>query len=467
LWPTGLCLAGTNAQATSGPAPTGHRLNILLITADDMDHDCLGATGCPIPGITPNLDRLAGEGIRFASAHVTVAVCQPSRSVLMTGRYPARNGARGFEPIRTDVPTLQERLRAAGYLNGIFAKTNHLAPQAKFCWDVIVREGELTAGRDPRAYYERSKEFFTQARAAGRPFFLMANSQDPHRPFAGSDAGGDDDERPRARPNRSTARSTAASAPVSRRFKPDEVPVPGFLPDLPGIRLELAQYYASVHRCDETVGEILRALHETGGDADTLVMFLSDNGMPFPFAKTNCYRFSTRTPWIVRWPGKVKPGTVNADDFISGIDFTPTVLEAAGLPPLEGVDGRSFVPLLLGARQEGRDRVLTVFHKTSAGGEFPMRALQDKRYGYIVNDWVDGRTEFRNEARNTPSFKAMQEAAARDPAVAARVKFFCLRAREEFYDYQADPWALHNLIDDPAQAARIEAFRREMTQRTH
>jgi len=95
----------------------------------------------------------------------------------------------GFEPIRTDVPTLQESLRAAGYLNGIMAKVGHLAPREKFCWDVVVQAEELANGRDPALYYKHAKSFFEKARDEKKPFFLMANAQDPHRPFAGSEQG--------------------------------------------------------------------------------------------------------------------------------------------------------------------------------------------------------------------------------------------------------------------------------------
>ena len=108
--------------ACQGPAsrPEGpSRPNLLLITADDLNYDSVAAYGCAVPGVTPNIDRLAREGLRFTRGHVTIAVCQPSRSVMMTGRYPHHNGARGFEPIRDDVPTLPDELRKAGYLNGI------------------------------------------------------------------------------------------------------------------------------------------------------------------------------------------------------------------------------------------------------------------------------------------------------------------------------------------------------------
>jgi N-sulfoglucosamine sulfohydrolase len=464
LWTLGLILTfgsnGTIAQqdgpAATQPRPDTERPNILLITADDMNHDSLGVTGCKIPGITPHLDRLASEGLRFVHGHVTAAVCQPSRSVLMTGRYPYRNGAMGFEPIRPDVPTLTESLRAAGYFNGIFGKVEHLAPQEKFCWDKVVGVDELGLGRDPGLYYRYARDFFAEAKRSGKPFFLMANSHDPHRPFAGSDIDKQKISKLQA--------GEGAGAKPSRVYQPKEVEVPGFLSDLPAVRQELAEFYTSVHRCDETVGELLRALKEAGQEDRTLVMFLSDNGMPFPFAKTNCYPFSTRTPWIVRWPGKVKGGTVDEEHFISGIDFMPTVLEAAGVALVPGMDGRSFLELLTGGAQEGREQVYTVFHQTSGKRVYPMRAVHTGMLSYIFNAWSDGKTEFVNEARGSASFKAMDEAAKTDTKVAERVRMFSYRVPEELYDTEKDPCCLRNLIEDPDYKAVVSRLRQSMLQ---
>ena len=171
------------------------------------------------------------------------------------------------------------------------------------------------------------------AKAAGKPFFLMANSQDPHRPFAGSLQ-----ERNKVRKSRKNKKSKnktnrqkdLALAPIPRRYDPKQVPVPGFLADLPEIRQELSEYYASVHRADQIVGGVLKALDEAGLSNSTLVMFLSDHGMPLPFAKTNCWRHSTRTPWIIRWPGVVRPGNHDRQHMVAGIDLAPTILDAVG-----------------------------------------------------------------------------------------------------------------------------------------
>ena len=448
----GLAMASLSKTASTSTNKLS-RPNILLITADDMNWDAPGVYGCKIPDITPNIDKLAAEGIRFEQAHVTIAVCQPSRSVLMTGRYPQRNGAMGFEPIFEDVPTLQEQLRAAGYLNGILGKVKHLAPASKFPWDTIVGHENLGEGRNPAKYYAHCKEFFEMAKAADQPFFLMVNSHDPHRPFAGS-------EQEKRKATRATRKMHYPKA--SKYYQPDEVVVPEFLPDLPDIRKEIAQYYTSVHRCDEIVGEVLGALTESGFEENTLVMFLSDNGMAFPFAKTNCYLNSTRTPWIVRWPGRIEPGTLDDEHFISGIDFMPTILEAAGLEQVADMDGRSFLSLLRGEPQPGRELVFTVFHTTSAKRDYPMRCLQNRKYGYIFNAWPDGKTVFLNESQSGLTFKAMQAASGKDEKIAARVKLFQYRVPEEFYYFENDPNALNNLIDDPQYKNEIQKMRKAM-----
>lgn len=426
-------------------------MNFLLITADDMNWDAVGAFGCPVPDVTPNLDRLASQGVRFRHSHVTAAVCQPSREVLMTGRYPHKNGGMGFEPIWDHVETLQERLSAAGYLNGILGKVGHCAPVERYCWDERQDQGDLGHGRDPGIYRSCTKRFLERARSESRPFFLMANAHDPHRPFVGSqqeaDRFGDDVKR----------------IPLpSASFSPEDVVIPGFLPDLPEIRLEISQYYNSCRRCDDTVGAVLEELDASGLADETVVMFLSDNGMAFPFSKTNCYLNSTRTPWIVRWPGVTGAGKFDETHFISGIDFTATVLDIAGLDPIPDVDGKSFADVLRGETDDARDRVFTVFHKTSAGNEYPMRGVQMTQYGYIYNAWSDGKTIFKNESQSGLTWKTMDAAAKEDEGIAARTRHFQYRTPEELYDFQADPDGLVNLIDDPAHRDRVESFRRTL-----
>jgi N-sulfoglucosamine sulfohydrolase len=444
LFPSVCC--GSEAGNTTGLP------NILLITADDLNYNSVGCYGCEIPRITPNIDRLASEGIRLTNAHVNIAVCQPSRQSIMTGRYPHRNGAEGFEPIDEDVPTLQESLHAAGYVNGILGKEVHLRPKKKYHWDYYITEVQLASGagigRSPEAYYSHSKEFIKLAKVGKKPFFLMANSHDPHRPFVGSEQ---------------EEESWGHDLPKStRQFKGDEVPPANFLPDLPDVRKELSQYYASVYRCDQTVGAVLKALEESGLANNTIVMFVSDNGMALPFAKANCYLNSTKTPWIVRWPGKVVPGTVESKHFVSGIDYMPTILAAARLEMVDGMDGFSFLPLLLGEKQPGREYVFTEFHKTFARRCYPMRCVQNDRFGYIINFWA-GRTDaMRMDSTSGLTFHAMSEEGKADSEIGDRVRLFEYRVLEEFYDFEKDPGGLDNLIAEGQYQDEIRQMRREL-----
>ena len=442
-------VVSTAALSQCAP-PKPESLSFLLITGDDMSYDSLGVTGCRTPGVSPNIDKLASEGLLFQRAHVTVSTCQPSREVLMTGRYPHRCGATGFVPVRPDITTLAECLRAAGYINGILGKPEDLAPRSKFVWDTVVATDDLGVGRVPSLYKKPADEFFRKARDAGKPVFLMANSLDPHRPFPG-----EPDEIPRF----------AGRPPAVRRvYRAHEVDPPGFLFDLPVVREDYAQYLTAVHRCDETVGVVLAALAESGLANRTIVMFWSDNSASFPFAKTNCYRFSTRSPWIVRWPGMVKAGGVDGQHLISGVDFMPTVLDALGLPPVADLDGRSIVPLLLGRSQEGRDRVFTFMDRTSRGEEYPMRAVEERRYGYIFNAWANGRHVFVNEAQRGLAWRAVLEASRHDPKVAARLHFFLYRVPEELYDYDADPSALRNLVTERDHEDEVARMRRALVE---
>ncbi len=428
------------------------RPNVLLITVDDMNWDSVGVFGSRLRDVTPNIDRFASEGMTFRRAHVSVAVCQPSRQSLLTGLYPHNNGGEGFEPIRPSVTTLIELLDRVSYRLGILSKASHVAPASEFPWDTRIDASALAQGRNPEDFYRETRTFMQQAIDESRPFFLMANSNDPHRPYHGSDQ--------EAGRYSQAVRDTFAVP--SRVYASDEVPVPGFLPDLPDIRREIAQYYSSCRRADDSVGRILDALDDVGARDNTIVVFLSDNGIAVPFAKTNVWFHSTRTPLIVRWPGVVTPGAVDVTHFIVGTDLMPTLLEAIGVEHSLSLDGSSFLPLLRGETQPGRDRSVTVFHETAAGRRYEMRALQGTRHGYIFNAWSDGRTVFRNESQNGLTWTAMTLAGRSSPAIQARVDHFSFRQPEEFYDYSTDSDALNNLASQPEHAVDIVEARNEL-----
>jgi len=425
-------------------ADAPRKLNFLFITADDMNYDSAGCYGCPVKDLTPNLDRLAAEGIRFHYAYSTVAVCQPVREIMHTGLYPHRNGAMGYFPLRPEVRTLNQQLRDAGYLISMIGKNPHYQPAEKFCVDYA----QTRISRSPAQLAAATHEFLTLARQQGKPFFHHVNCTDPHRPFIG--AGGPDD--------------LAGGDAPSRYVRPKEVPnVPGFLEDLPEVRREVATYYTSVRRLDDCVGALLQALKDEGAVENTLVMFYGgDHGMSFPFAKSNDYENSSRGALILRWPGVIQPGGVDREHLVSTLDFTPTLLDAAGLPPLAGIDGRSFLPAIKGAKMSGWDRVFTFYNANSANQWFPMRCVRTKDRSYIWNAWSDGQTQYRAENMNGLTWKAMLAAAGSDPAIQARTDFYLHRVPEEFYDLTGDRCERQNLIQDPSRQAEIASLRQEL-----
>jgi len=427
---TALCflpaIPGTTGAQQIAPKK---RPNILMLVADDMNWDTPGCFGGAAPGITPNIDRLAEQGMRFKHAYVNVSICIPSRSVMLSGLYSQNNGAEGFQRIKPGTPTLPSLLNQAGYLCGIIGKP--LRQQELFRWSVTYRwQGtgdENRWGRDPAIFRRFAKKFFAMARNSNQPFFLMANSHDPHRPF-----GGDRSTKP---PNE--------RAPATRTFSANEVKIPAFLPDLPGVRSDLAAYCTSVRRLDDMVREVLEALKLADFEEETLVIFLADHGMPFPGAKFNCYVDSMRSPFIIRWPGKVKPGSMDTAHMVTTLDLMPTILEIAGVPSPKS-DGRSFVPLLLGEKQADRDAVFTQFFHIHGRDALPMRSVLTREAAYVFNPWSNGERRF--DRLGGGAYGAMQQAARTDPKMAARVSYLELRAVEEFFDLRSDPGCLKNLI---------------------
>lgn len=425
------------------------RPNILLLTADDMNGDTPGCFGGH-PEVTPTLDRLASEGTIFKNAHVAIAVCQPSRSAIMTGRWPHRNGAEGFGPINDGVPLLTNLLQEQGYNTGILGKVTHLAPIERFKWSYSRDYQDLCCGRSPDLYGEATKEFIDSSE--GRPWFLMANTHDPHRPFHGSDQAAerfDDTELSRI-------------PTPSKVFSTSEVAVPGFLPDLPEVRLEIAEFHSSSRRCDDVVKAVLGALEASGEAEETIVVFLSDNGMAFPFAKANSYLHSTRTPLIMRWPGHVRAGHVDTSSLISALDLFPTFCEVAGVEVPSDIDGTALTATLAGKVEPNREHVVTVFHETSARQRFEMRCIRNGTFGYIWNAWCDGRSRYKAENMTGRTWGAMVEGAGFDETIKDRVEFYLRREIEELYDFKADPDALTNLALDPQRSGTMKSLRSEL-----
>ncbi|OYP34584.1 sulfatase [Rhodopirellula sp. MGV] len=437
--------SGTVNQATA-------QTNLLLITVDDMSCDSVGAFGCELEGTTPNIDALAASGLRYNYAHVQVGNCFPSRNVMWSGRYPHNTGVEGFYQVRdASHPHLVDLMKKGGYYVAIRGKVSHSTPYQPYGWDddLTTLNGEAQDMKNPESYYRSTKHGIQSAADQGKPFCLNINISDPHKPFYAMGKKG---------------QVVPDSNVPSRVYTADEVPIPGFLFDDPDVRLELAHYYSSVRRADDCVGQIMKALAESGLEDNTAIVFLSDHGMPLPFAKTALWHHSTRTPLIVRWPEVTQAGEVDREHMVSAVDLLPTILDIAGLPQPGGFDGRSFAPTLRGESQSGRDQVYKVYNENSGGNRSPMRSVQSKRFGYLFNAWPDGKRVFRTATTGTLSYRAMVKLAPTDPEIAKRLELFQHGVREEFYDYENDPNALVNLIDDPRYQSEIAEHRAAMRQ---
>lgn len=428
-------------------SPAADRRNLLIVTVDDMSCDSVGVYGCKLAGTTPNMDRLAAGSLRFNHAHVQVGNCMPSRNVMFSGRFPHNNRVEGFYQIRDPgYPVLADLMKAAGYYTGIRGKVAHSTPYSPYpAWDVVLDtlpDGKPAHTKDVASYHTSTQQGIAAAQQAGKPFFLNINISDPHKPFFNEN--GNDPHKP------------------SRIFTAAEVPIPGFLFDDAQVREELALYYSSVRRADDCLGGVLRALEESGETEKTVIVFLSDHGMPLPFAKTQLYYHSTRTPLMVRWPGVTKAGAVDDQHLVSGVDLTPTLLDVMGLDHPKGMDGRSFAPLLRGETQDGRDMVIAEYNENAGGNRHPMRAVITKDFAYIFNPWSNGKRVMATATKGTVTYRRMKALAANDKAIAARLDLFEHRVPEELYNYAADPDALVNLIDKPEQAAQRERLTRSL-----
>jgi len=429
-------------------AQAGKRLNLLVITVDDMSADSIGAFGCRLPNTTPHIDRLAQQGLRFGHAHVQVGNCMPSRNVMWSGRYPHNNGVEGFYQVKNpDYPHLVDLMKEAGYFTAIRHKVAHSTPYHPYAWDLVLDtlpDGKKAHVKDPVSYGVSAARGIAAARAQGKPFCMLINIADPHKPFHAQGKKGETVPDPHT---------------PSRVFGPTETPTPGFLFEDPVVSKELAHYYSSVRRADDGVGHVLKALHDSEEADNTLVLFLSDHGMALPFAKTQLYHHSTHTPLIVRWPGVTQAGSLDREHMVSAVDFLPTLLDVVGIAHPSGMDGRSFAALLRGQTQDDRNMVFKAYNENSGASRDPMRAVQTRRWLYLFNPWSNGTRIMATATTGTPTYRRLAELARSDKGLAARHDLYQYRVVEELYDVQNDPDCLTNLIEEPALQQELSGLR--------
>lgn len=439
------CLAALPAPGRAAAADSPP--NVLFLLSDDHSAPFLGCYG-RTDVRTPNLDRLASEGMRFDRMFATCPQCVPARASLMTGRSPVSvRMVRFTSPLPPDVVALPDLLRdKAGYFTGVGGRPYHLdgppgtGPRAAVVTNEVLTRHHLRTFKDRVDYVEATgprgpkspgdrMTTFLDAAPKGKPWFFWLGFSDPHHPW----------------------NTKGPEGPID----PARISLPASLPDLPGVRSDLARYLAEVEHLDGEVAQVLGVLKARGLEGSTLVLFMGDNGMAFPHGKGALHDPGLRVPLIVRWPGVVKPATSTAE-LVSGEDFAPTVLEAAGVEPPASMSGRSYLSLLRGEPFEGRKYVFG--ERGPHGGDGGMwpgisaatfdlsRCVRSARYKLIYN-CTPHQPVAPVDSQGDPGWREMV-AADRDGKLAApfvQAYFTKPRPTYELHDLENDPGELRNL----------------------
>jgi N-sulfoglucosamine sulfohydrolase len=406
-----------------GSTAEAQRPNFILMIADDMGMEAL-AYGHPTIR-TPNLERLAQGGMRFDRAFVTTSSCSPSRASIITGRYPHSTGAKRLhEHVPEEQLTFVELLGKAGYWTASAGKW-HLGQHLTDRFDLVltlthIREAAREAGT-PHVSGTEDWLGVLRKRPRDQPFFLWFASFDPHREyFPGA---------------------------IDEPHSPESVTVPPYLTDTPSTRADLAMYYDEVSRLDGAVGDVLDELERQGIADNTIVLFISDNGMPFPRAKTTMYDAGIQTPFIFSWPAQVRPGRISGS-LVSTVDIAPTFLELAGVPRPPSFQGVSLVPLLEDPGKRVREHIFA--EKNWHDFEDRSRAARSERYKYIRNYYPDLPMTPAADALTSPAMQSIREERAAGRLTTAQASIFVTpRSSEELYDVWEDPFELNNLAEDP------------------
>lgn len=412
----------------SASAPTSAaQPNILWILSDDMSLE-MGCYGDPLVK-TPNLDRLASQGIRFTNAHTTGPVCSASRSAMITGMYQTTIGAQHHRSHRSDgyklpdgVVPVTDLFRKAGYFTVNVKGPNGMGNgKTDFNFNV---DHPVYDGKD---WSERKKD---------QPFFAMMNFTEPHRGPAW----------PQAR----------KQLPANELVDPAKVKLPPYYPDTAIARNDWANYLDAIHNLDRKIGLVLKRLDDEGIADNTVIFFFGDNGRCHVRDKQWLYDNGTHVPLLVRWPGHLKAGEVR-DDLLVGIDFTATSLKLAGIDPPVNMQGHVFLgdsaapprPFIVTARDrcdETEDRI---------------RCVRTKEFSYIRNFFPDRPYTQPNayKERQYPVLQELKDLHKAGKLTPAQELFMAPhRPAEELYDLKADPHEIHNLANDP----KYEARRKEM-----
>ena len=409
------CVVSTFAGLSSGKRP-----NFVFIITDDISPRDLGPYGNTFVK-TPNLDRIAKQGLVFDNAYNVISSCSPSRCAIITGRYPHNTGAPELHTkLPKDQRTFVQELQKAGYHTVISGK-NHMADSVQLGFD--VSSGSKPSGSENwvRHLQERPKE---------KPFFCWFASHDAHYDFQIND-----------------------KAPV---YKPEEVDVPPMMFDGELTRQELTGFYHEVSRTDYYTGQIMKELKAQGIADNTYVIYCSDNGRPFPRCKSYMYDSGTRTPLIVTGPG-IKSG--RSDSLVSSIDYSATILELASVKKPETVQGVSFTSILKNPKVTTRDVAF-------AERNWHVFALHERmvRTGdwlYIWNAWPDRHNVcLESSGFRFPAAKELWQAAEAGKLTdAQKLLTITPQPTELLFNVKDDPYQFANQVDNPKQADILEKMR--------
>lgn len=433
--------------------------NILLAISDDQSWPHTSSYGARQLA-TPTFDRVASTGVVFQNAFVASPGCSPSRAALLTGlhTWQIREAGTHDSSFPVDLTVFPDLLERAGYFIGYTGKgwgpgnwevserrRNPAGPAFS-----TLRQEVTPKGINPRDYSANFAHFLDTNKDK-QPFFFWYGGFEPHRPYA-------------------------AGIGVEQGKQPEQVEVPPFLPDHPIVRSDILDYYAEIEWFDSHLGRMLQLLEQRGELENTLVIVTSDNGMPFPRAKANCYEHGIHVPLAISWPAQIPSGR-SVTDLVGFVDLTATILEAAGIasPPRHSVhSGRSLLALLKSEREgrieESRTAVYSARERHSSSRyqnwTYPQRAIRTADYLLIRNFRPERWPAGDPQKYDMPGVLGPMHAAYHDidacPTQALLVehradpgieRFFQLavakRPAVELFDIHADPACLVNLAEHP------------------
>jgi len=422
--------------------------NVLLIVADDHGKDAFGAYGNPVIK-TPALDALAKDGMRFTNAFCTSASCSASRSVIMTGRFNHATGHYGHMHSYNHFSTFDNEKCITGYLEMGGYRTArvgkyHLAPEEVYHFQEIFEANQ----RNPVQMANVCEEFIKEESA---PFFLYYCTGDPHRAHPLNDLP--------YKPNSFGNREDGFYPGVKEvHYTPEEVLVPDFLPDTKECRAELAQYYQSVSRVDQGVQRLVELLKKAGKYDNTIILYISDNGIAFPGAKTTLYDPGMELPCIVKLPNQKNSSTTN-ENLVSWVDLTPTILELTGLlPEKNNFHGLSFREVLENPESRGVPEIYAshTFHEITM--YYPMRVVRDHKYKLIYNIAHPLDYPFASDLWASSTWQSVSKN-GEDALYGKRtIEKYLHRPMLEFFDIDSDPHEIVNLAENPDYKKLLEKY---------